>query len=347
MTTANDAFVVLCLHCDGADAATSFPDVSQAGKTVTAVGNAQIDTAQSAFGSASALFDGTGDYLQVTQVGGDLAPGTGNFTVEMRVRLAATQTNKSLIGNRRDAGGLATQFYLGFQATNNCLSVHTGAAAKVDNTTDPLSNDTWHLVTLSRESGVGYLGLDGTIIETFAFTEDLSSTEHWFIGGNDVFLSGGGSLNGWQDEIRISNGIARYTANFTPPTEAYPSEADGAAAGVASTSGVGASTAGAEATASGSAAVAGVGDSALVISADGSAEGLASVSGVGTPVHVGVGSSAGLALVEGISFFFRPDSVIRLGGVREQIIDLAGVDQRIVRLSGRSVPVVEITSAIR
>jgi hypothetical protein len=27
--------------------------------------------------------------------------------------------------------------------------------------------------------------------------------------------------NGWIDEVRISKGIARWTAGFTPPTEAY------------------------------------------------------------------------------------------------------------------------------
>jgi hypothetical protein len=26
---------------------------------------------------------------------------------------------------------------------------------------------------------------------------------------------------GWMDELRISKGIARWTANFTPPTEPY------------------------------------------------------------------------------------------------------------------------------
>ena len=34
-------------------------------------------------------------------------------------------------------------------------------------------------------------------------------------------FNAGGSLNGWMDECRISKGIARWTANFTPPTEAY------------------------------------------------------------------------------------------------------------------------------
>jgi len=30
-----------------------------------------------------------------------------------------------------------------------------------------------------------------------------------------------GVLDGWIDEVRISKGIARWTANFTPPTHPY------------------------------------------------------------------------------------------------------------------------------
>ena len=61
----NDATTKLLLHMEGADAATTFPDSSSLGVSVTASGNAQIDTAQSKFGVASSLFDGTNDYLTV------------------------------------------------------------------------------------------------------------------------------------------------------------------------------------------------------------------------------------------------------------------------------------------
>ncbi|MGE3298622.1 MAG: phage tail protein, partial [Porticoccaceae bacterium] len=53
--------VVALLHMDGTNGSTTFTD--QKGHTFTATGNAQISTAQSKFGGASALFDGTGDLV--------------------------------------------------------------------------------------------------------------------------------------------------------------------------------------------------------------------------------------------------------------------------------------------
>ena len=44
-------------------------------------------------------------------------------------------------------------------------------------------------------------------------------------GADDLIT--GEWLTGWMDEIRVSIGIARWTANFTPPTGPY-SKGDGA-----------------------------------------------------------------------------------------------------------------------
>jgi hypothetical protein len=53
--------VVSLLHFDGANASTTFTD--QTGKTWSAYGGVQIDTAQSKFGGASGLFNGASDYI--------------------------------------------------------------------------------------------------------------------------------------------------------------------------------------------------------------------------------------------------------------------------------------------
>src|SRR5258708_4302625 len=59
----NDSFTKVLLPYNGADASTTFTDTNSGGSAHTwrAAGNGQIDTADSKFGGASGLFDGTGD----------------------------------------------------------------------------------------------------------------------------------------------------------------------------------------------------------------------------------------------------------------------------------------------
>lgn len=79
-----NSFTKLLLHTDGTDGSTTFTDSSLSPKTISVFGNAQVDTAQSKFGGASALFDGTGDYL--TGSSADFAFGTNDFTIDFWMR---------------------------------------------------------------------------------------------------------------------------------------------------------------------------------------------------------------------------------------------------------------------
>jgi YD repeat-containing protein len=78
-TQVNDPFSVVMLHMNGADGSTTFIDDSN--KIWTAAGDAQIDTAQSMFGGASAYFDGSGDYLS-TPDSEDFNLGNEDFTID-------------------------------------------------------------------------------------------------------------------------------------------------------------------------------------------------------------------------------------------------------------------------
>ena len=58
---APDANTMLLMHYYGTDTSVTFTDDSPTGLTVTANGNAQIDTAQYKFSTSSGTFDGSGD----------------------------------------------------------------------------------------------------------------------------------------------------------------------------------------------------------------------------------------------------------------------------------------------
>jgi hypothetical protein len=75
----------------------------------------------------------------------------------------------------------------------------------------------WYHVALVRASGVDTLYINGVAQGTQSETSTQSAASGWpRIGYNSSQ-----NFNGWIDEFRLSNGIARWLANFTPPTAAY------------------------------------------------------------------------------------------------------------------------------
>jgi hypothetical protein len=214
----NDSFTKLLLHCDGADASTTFSDASLSARgNATVNGNAQVDTAQSVFGGASALFDGTGDFLSyASSADWNLgAAGSGDLTVDFRVRFAVSPGANIFIlvaGGNINAGSGWTIYY-----ESSLLKVYDGT-----NTTlswSP-SADTWYHVAIVRSGSTLTGFVDGTSIGNFGSDKDFNNDSVALgIGGCPVGTTFG--LNGWMDEVRISKGIARWTSNFTPPTGPY------------------------------------------------------------------------------------------------------------------------------
>jgi hypothetical protein len=220
--TSGDADTKLLLHCDGADASTSFPDSSSAAHTVTANGNAQVDTAQKMFGTGSAFFDGTGDYLSIPDstdwnLG---ASGAGNdWTVDFWVRFADVSTIQGLICPQSAAGGLGWQIY--FDGTTKFLTIASDGSSD-SQVWNPVV-DTWYHVALVK-SGTTITGyVNGTSIGTYPDRGMNNDSQALYIGVQAAPSAGDLYLNGYLDEIRIVKGTAVWTSNFTPSDTPYQS----------------------------------------------------------------------------------------------------------------------------
>ena len=221
-----DAQTVLMMHCDGTDASTTFIDSSVSAKTLTANGNAQIDTAQSVFGGASGLFDGTGDYVTAADSDDWLLDGGSDlntWTIDFRARYGNAAQNYGVAQHTTDSsnywslmkGSTEISFYIRVLGTT---IVNIDFAL-----TD--SNNTWYHFALVKNGILGYMCFkDG--VQIGSTTTDVSLMGN-FTGTLDVgrgWNNDGSSLkqyNGWLDELRISKGVARWTADFTPPSAAY------------------------------------------------------------------------------------------------------------------------------
>lgn len=178
------------------------------------VGNAQIDTTIKKFGTGSLEFDGTGDWLLVPD-SIDQRLGTGNFTIECWLYLSATGAARGIVGK-----GTSTTGWL--LSTNSSNAVVFTYGTSTITSTGTLSGTTWYHIAVVRE-GTGtnqtkiYIG--GTNDGTGTVSTDFTQTNAAYVGAN---RTGGDALNGYIDDLRITKGVARYTANFTPPTAAFP-----------------------------------------------------------------------------------------------------------------------------
>jgi hypothetical protein len=219
-----DTYTKLMLHCDGGDASTTFTDSSSSAKATESVnGASQIDTAQSVFGGASGLFDGSGDYIRYADSADwDL---TGDFTIDFRFRVTATGRSHTFCARPDMLGSQSVELMVRMLSDNtfDCfIRTGTGGGSIIGRITvaSGVSTNTWYHLAYVR-NGTGFaLYRDGTCIGTATSASVGGSTAYKFdVGGRGD--ASAESVSGWIDEFRVSNGIARWTSNFTPPAEAY------------------------------------------------------------------------------------------------------------------------------
>lgn len=222
--TGVDAYTKLLLHCDGNDGSVVFTDSGATVHTVTAVDNAQIDIAQSKFGGASGVFDGTGDYLTIPDHA-DWDFDSGDLTIDFWVRYddVTTGAGHGLFGQVIDTDNRVTcyntytfsQFRLWFTAKEAA-----GIDIGLGYLWSTVQNDTWYHIAIVRDGNTFTLYIDGVAKDTDTDASDCPDlATAWLVGRGGVV---GTDHEGYIDEFRVSKGIARWTANFTPPSIEYP-----------------------------------------------------------------------------------------------------------------------------
>ena len=183
-------------------------------KTVTAGGNAQVDTAQSQFGGASVLFDGTSDYLSVSAGGFNV--GTNDITIEFWVRHAAINDQQVYCDFRTGSNN----HFIFYVRSDNKLELYDGGSTYTSVVT--MAANTWYHLAISRSGTSLKVYRDGTEVISGSNSRSLSDNSSIAIGSSYDFFSTN-SMNGHMDEVRVSN-TARYTAGFTPSATAFTND---------------------------------------------------------------------------------------------------------------------------
>jgi len=219
----DDSYTKALLHFEGNDSSIVFVDES--GKTWAVGGGAHVHAGVQKFGSSSLyLADGSSAISALNHP--DFNFGSGDFTIDLWAYAAsAGQGNSSTICSKNLSAASYSPISISMSNGAYTVKLHMSSTGSSWNLASnvavgTLTQNEWGHVAVCRSGTNVYAFLNGVL----GSTTDVSTTA--LMSNTDVFWLGGGNYSGtyfpgYFDEIRISKGIARWTAAFTPPTGAY------------------------------------------------------------------------------------------------------------------------------
>jgi hypothetical protein len=176
------------------------------------VGDAKLSTSISKFGGTSMSFNGSTDWLSVPNIT-NLRFGTGDFTVELWAYWNSPVAEGGFVGG-------TNQGSMDFSYTGSTLRI-----GRIDLSWDSIFSswtptaNVWYHIAFTRNNGIARAFVDGVQIgSNSGNTNTYTPVGPLLVGkssGNDR------RLNGYIDDLRITKGYARYTANFSPPAGSF------------------------------------------------------------------------------------------------------------------------------
>lgn len=212
--------VVLLLHFDNDDE-NPYPDFSSYHRGTTTTGLLATDTVNFKFGLGSGIYDGT-NYLECAN---SIQFGfAGDWTIEFWAKRTGVSSPVSLnviFANEITGGGTQLR-YITYNPITNKYSYRGPGGVLSDFTVDAPLN-TWVHVAVTRQ-GTTVRGFQAGVTQFTAGVDNSTAVAHAITIGGGLVADWGTNQGfvGELDEFRITNGLARYTADFTPPTAPFP-----------------------------------------------------------------------------------------------------------------------------
>ena len=228
LSTGNDAYTKLLIHCDGTNGQTAFVDSSSSAKAITTVGTGcKIATAAAYFGTGAITNNGTNAGLSLAQ-SADFDFGTGDWTIDCWVKPEGTQpANKGNLYTKAAScasigpvslaitNGVGNKLLLYLSSNGSTYNILAGGVLGT------LTSNAWTHVEVSRSNATTiYCFTNGTLATNLTITNlTLYATSATTLIGFGNYVNS--ALMGYLDEYRVSKGICRHTANFAKPTLSY------------------------------------------------------------------------------------------------------------------------------
>lgn len=211
--------VKLLVHAEGANGSTTFIDSSNFNTTLSSSSvsfgeQIQISTVDKKFGLASIYTKGS---VNIHNFSVDRRF-TGNFTIEFFVKAIDYGTGYCLysVGNESFGRVNFGVDEFGFITVDEYNNGNVGTLC----TPTYFTKNVWHHVAIVRNgssSGNVKLYLNGIYRGQITYTGTMGNSNGFYFAGDNYFQG-----TYYMDELRVTDGIARYTSNFTVPPKAFP-----------------------------------------------------------------------------------------------------------------------------
>lgn len=194
---------------------------------MTLIANTVSSTTQRKFSTSSAVyFDGAGDAIEVTPGYDDprYKFGTEDFTIEMwlyATNLTSARTIGGLIKYNSSGGRNVPYFY----TSGTTLYYWTDGTNRITGTS-ALTLNTWHHVAVTRSGNDHKMFVDGTQVgstwnNAADYVQGRPSWGNYYNTEDNLYTGASNQFSGYIQDLRITKGYARYTANFTAPTAEF------------------------------------------------------------------------------------------------------------------------------
>lgn len=197
-------------------------------------GAAQISTATVKYGTGSISYNGSTSYLTMLGRSGQFnyanTNGSGifvagnTFTLEFWIypttKVSGAGYLSMILGDANTTSGTALYWGIGLNSSGQAaMSWYDGASKSCSGST-VISNGTWTYIAFVVTAGVVKIYVNGTS-ETLTGTTTIT-TPSGTLGTLSSGVDRAQYWAGFLDDLRLTNGVARYSTNFTPPIAAFP-----------------------------------------------------------------------------------------------------------------------------
>ena len=186
------------------------------GNDLVTIGSTTASTSTIKYGTGSLYFNGTSNYLTAPN-NLPFVLGTGDFTIECWVYTNSSATQRIIsVGN---IGGAPYDFVLVNSSTNVYVDFFDGTT-DITTGTNYVTQNQWVYLAVTRQGTAVKVFINGALSGSGTSSVNLTANGTVTIGRYSQAASG--YFSGYISDLRITKGVARYTAAFTPPTAALP-----------------------------------------------------------------------------------------------------------------------------